>query len=190
MRNRTRGMKGRVGWCLQWFAFILLGLGLVILPTAGQDRPEGQDQPRPAVAYSGLPSENTALTLSVIGTLAGVTCFLTDVSWFSLGGIALGPSLGFMYGDCWGRGLMTAVLRFGGTFAVLLAALENDESDLSVLAWGWIGGMTALAVLDVATVKKAVHRRNEVRMARRKLNVAMAPFVLPKGAGVQLRLSF
>lgn len=40
------------------------------------------------------------------------------------------------------------------------------------------------------TVKRAVHKRNEVRMARRKLSVAMAPFVMPKGAGVQIRLSF
>ena len=190
MRNRTRGQKGRVGGCLQWFAFILLGFGLVVSPVAGQDRSEGQDRPRPAVAYPVLPSENTAMALSVIGTLAGVTAFFTDASWFSLGGIALGPSLGFMYGDCWGRGLMTAVLRFGGTIAAMVAALKNDESDLSALAWAWIGGMTASAVFDVATVKRAVHKRNEVRMARRKLSVAMAPFVLPKGAGIQLRLSF
>ena len=50
--------------------------------------------------------------------------------------------------------------------------------------------MAATAVYDLATVKKTVHRRNEVRLARRKLKVAVTPFALPRGAGVQVQLSF
>lgn len=54
---------------------------------------------------------------------------------------------------------------------------------------GW-GGMALSAIYDIATVKKAVNKRNQAKLARRKLDVALAPFAVRKGAGVQLRLSF
>jgi len=50
--------------------------------------------------------------------------------------------------------------------------------------------MAGSIIFDLVTVKKAVRKHNQAREERARLSVAVAPFALPKGAGVQLRMSF
>jgi len=165
-------------------AGLLLGLAIAFVPAAA-----GQELPA-ALDYHGLPSARTAVTLSVVGTLGAV---LSASASNSLGIMALmplfaGPSLGAMYGGLWGRALLFTGLRAMGTYALVAAALR-DEEDAYSLAMVWVGGMAVTAVIETATVGRAVHRRNE-RLARRRMNLDLTPFALPKGAGVQVRLSF
>ena len=80
-------------------------------------------------------------------------------------------------------------LRTVGTFVLLGIALEDDEEGPGAV-YAWIGGMALSAIIEMATIGKAVRKHNERLLARRGLNVAVAPFALPKGAGIQLRLSF
>jgi hypothetical protein len=130
-----------------------------------------------------------ATALSVIGTAAAVASWYSRNGYVILAGLALGPSLGFFYGGCWGRGLLTAGLRVVATYAVAAIAL-GDHGAGPALAYGWLGGMAASAILDMATVGPAVRRHNQTILARRGLNVDVSPFAVPKGGGVQLRLSF
>jgi hypothetical protein len=118
-----------------------------------------------------------------------VASIYTHNGYVILAGLTLGPSLGFFYGGCWGRGMLTAGLRLGATVALVYAAMSND-SLAPALAYGWLGGMAASAILDMATVGQAVRRHNQARLARRGFNIDMTPVAVPKGAGVQLRLSF
>jgi len=188
MRDRTGVMKGRMGGCFRRATGLFVGSVLLVLPVVAQERPVGQWPQQTPVVYSRLPSENTALTLSVVGTVATLASFYTRNGYLVWGGIVFGPSLGFFYGDCWGRGLLSAGLRFGASLAAIAVAYEDDLSD----TWGyvWLGGMALSTIVDLATVRRAVHRQNERRMARRKLNLDVSPFAMPKGGGVQLKLSF
>ncbi|RPJ00437.1 MAG: hypothetical protein EHM31_08070, partial [Candidatus Aminicenantes bacterium] len=95
MRNR-RTCRGSA-------VLILLGLCLVVVPVAGQGQNEGQAPVSPGVAYPGLPSANTALGLSVAGTVAALASMYSRNGYVAWAGIAFGPSLGFFYGGCWGR---------------------------------------------------------------------------------------
>jgi hypothetical protein len=190
MTRQDQGKPGRSGRLAAHLVVIACGTALLVAPLAAQaPRPIW---PRAAAEVSAfrLPSENTAFTLSAVGTLAGVVMPLMsrEWGWGILATWCVGPSLGFLYGGCWGRGLATAVLRFGFTLAVAVAAF-NDETNDS-LGYAWIGGMAALAALDLATVKRAVRNRNRRRMAGRGLQLDVSPFAVPKGAGVRLRLSF
>ena len=189
MTDRTREKKGGFGGSIRMAACAVLGLGLVVLPAAGRDRPADQAHWQTNFDYRGLPSESMAVALSVIGTAAAVASLSSDNGWLALAGLSVGPSLGFMYGGCWGRGLMTSGLRLGATIAVVVYALEHDE-DGPGLGYAWIGGMALSAIIDMATVRKAVRKHNDRLLARRGLNVGVSPFALPKGAGVQVRLSF
>jgi hypothetical protein len=125
----------------------------------------------------------------VIGTLGAVASLFSQNGYVALGGLALGPSLGFFYGGCWGRGMLTACLRLGATYAAVAIAL-SDRGAGPALAYGWLGGMAASAILDMATVGRAVRRRNQALLTRRGLNVDLSPVAVPKGGGVQVRLSF
>lgn len=51
-------------------------------------------------------------------------------------------------------------------------------------------GRQEYSAYDCATVKSAVRKHNAAHMARRGLNMALAPFPLRKGGGLQVRLSF
>ncbi|NTV80925.1 MAG: hypothetical protein HGA24_05835, partial [Candidatus Aminicenantes bacterium] len=66
----------------------------------------------------------------------------------------------------------------------------SDHGATLPLAYGWLGGMAASAVLDMVTVGRTVRRHNQTILARRGLNVDVSPFAVPKGGGLQLRLSF
>jgi hypothetical protein len=163
-------------------------LALGVLPAVGQVRAGDPAQIPPQTSFE-LPSERTAAALCVIGTAAAVASIYTHNGYVILAGLTLGPSLGFFYGGCWGRGMLTAGLRLGATVALVYAAMSND-SLAPALAYGWLGGMAASAIVDMATVGQAVRRHNQARLARRGFNVDMTPVAVPKGAGVQLRLSF
>ncbi len=189
MADRTREKKGGSGGRVRLAACALFGLGLIVLPAAGQDRPADQASWQKDVDYRGLPSESMAVALSVIGSAAAVASLYSDNWGVALAGLSLGPSLGFMYGGCWGRGLMTSALRLGATIALATYVLDHDEAGPG-LAYVWIGGMALSAVIDAATVRKAVRKRNDRLLSRRGLNVGVSPFALPKGAGVRVRLSF
>jgi hypothetical protein len=86
--------------------------------------------------------------------------------------------------------LLTTGLRTAASILVLSYTLEYDERDNSTLVWTYLAGMAVSAVWDLATVKKTVRRRNGAILAKRGLAIEAGPFPLPKGAGVQLRLSF
>jgi hypothetical protein len=189
MADRTREKRDRWRGVRRPAACAFLGLGLVVLPVAGQSRPAGQVQPLTDAAYHGLPSETMAVTLSVIGTAVAAASLWSGNGWVMLAGLSIGPSMGFLYGNCWGRGFFSAGLRLGATFALAAFALSDDEHS-ETFGIAWIAGMAASAIIDMATVKMAVRRHNDRILARRGLNVAVSPFALPKGAGVQVRLSF
>ncbi len=193
MRSGNKGTPGRMKAWGRAAAGAFLGLTLAVLPVLGQDQPAGQAATQRTAVYVGLPSENTALMLSALGTFAAVASIWAPAAgrdWLFLGTLTIGPSLGFFYGGCWGRGLVSAGLRFGGTVAVVAVALANDEEDLSALGLAWVGAMAVSAVYDIATVKKAVRRQNARRMARRGVQVGVSPFALSKGGGVSVSLSF
>ena len=180
MRNR--------GTCRGSAVLILLGLCLVVVPVAGRGRNEGQAPVSPVVAYPGLPSANTAFGLSVAGTVAALASMYSRNGYVAWAGITFGPSLGFFYGGCWGRGLLTAGLRVVVTFAALAVALNDGLSK----SWEfvWLGGLAGSAILDLATVRRTVLRRNARVRTRRGLQLDMSPFAVPKGGGVRLQLSF
>lgn len=190
MTRQDRGKSARAGRLAAHLVAIVCGTALLLAPLDAQG--PSPVWPRAAAGASAyrVPSENTALTLSVLGTLTGVVIPLMshEWGWGILASWCVGPSLGFLYGGCWGRGLATAVLRFGFTFALALAAF-NDEANNS-LGFAWLGGMAASVALDLATVKRAVRNRNRRRLADRGLQLDVSPFAVPKGAGVRLRLSF
>jgi hypothetical protein len=164
---------------------ILLVLFLVVVPVAGQGLPEGQGPVSPEIAYPGLPSANIAFGLSVAGTVAAIASMYSGEWHVAWTGTTFGPSLGFFYAGCWGRGLLSAGLRFGVNLALVL---NYDHSD----SWGlvWLVGLAGSAILDMATVKRAVLRRNECMRARRGLQLDLSPFAVPKGGGVRLQMSF
>jgi hypothetical protein len=165
---------------------IVLGLALAVGPAFGQ---AGAQAPRPTGSAAGLPSESTAAVLAVIGTAAAVFLPWHIGGWAGLGVLCAGPSLGFFYAGCWSRGLLSTAVRLGGTF-LLATALLDDDTNAAGWAYGWLGGMAATAILDIVTVRKAVRRRNATVARRRGLALDVSPFVVPKGAGVQVRLGF
>jgi hypothetical protein len=137
---------------------------------------------------TGLPSENTAIFLSVLGSAAAVLSAYTGNDYAFMTCLTIGPSLGFFYGGCWGRGALTATLRFAATAAAVAVAL-NDDSSIAT-GYLWAGAMIGTFILDIATVKRAVRRHNAAAMARRGLTVDVAPIAARKGGGIQLRLGF
>ena len=168
---------------------LLLGLAVAVLPAAGQVQADDLAQLRASSAAYGLPSDSMATALSVIGTAAAVAGMFSGSAWFALGGLAVGPSLGFLYGGCWGRGLLTAGLRFGATMGFVAIAMADDDVGEGAVS-AWLVGMAGSAILDMATVGRAVRRQNQARLARRGLQVDLSPFAMPKGGGLQVRLSF
>ncbi len=171
-----------------------LGLALALSAAPAANGQTGA-APRAGMAgdVSGLPSENTAVALGAVGALAGVFLPLVD-SQGSGGGWALlttwcaGPSLGFFYGGCWGRGLLTTGLRFGLCLAGALAALDSDN--YGGIVYLWLGGMAATTMWDLVTTRRAVRKRNQRIAARQGLRLEVAPLVLRKGAGLKLQVSF
>jgi hypothetical protein len=189
MKTREAGKPGRKRGLGRRTAGVLAGLALALVPVFGQTPSSSLSQGQPVPADYGLPSENTAMTLAVVGSAFAVASVFSENGYVALGGLCLGPSLGFMYGGCWGRALLSSGLRFAGTF-VALSVLFDDDEDSGGVVTAWLVGMSASIVLDLATVRSAVHKRNAAIMARRGLTVGVSPFALPKGGGLQVRLSF
>jgi len=175
---------------------------------AGQEEPGGPATPRTSPPLLKLPSEKTAFILSLIGTAVAASftfitmnrrtndvidesALLENLSYLSM---FAGPSLGSFYGGCWARGLLMTGSRVAVTFALgftaLIQVLEGEERYSRGLDYTFWGFMAATAAFELATVKKAVHRRNAGRMARRDMKLALIPFALPKGAGVRVQMSF
>lgn len=178
-RSRTRAVRA---------ACALLALAIAALPAIAQEEP-GQTHWQTPPDTRGLPREDTAIMLSVVGTAVSAASFFASygLGHFGLVPLFAGPSLGAMYGGLWGRALIFTGLRFAGTLALAAAAYDHDALGL---AYVWVGGMALSAVIEIATVGHAVHTRNERRLAQRGLKVEAAPFALPKGGGIQVRLSF
>jgi len=192
MKDRIEGPEGRrtSGKGRPLVACALLGLALAVLPAAAQDPAPGQVHRQASPGYRELPSERTAILLSAAGTAAAVLSVFAsrELSSFSLVPLFAGPSLGAMYGGLWGRALLFTGLRLVGTYAFAVAAI-SDEAGFG-LAYVWIAGMSLTAVIEIATIGKAVHSRNERRLARRGITLGVSPFAVPKGAGLNLSLSF
>jgi hypothetical protein len=189
MKRREARRTGRKRGLGRRTAGVLAVMALALVPVFGQTPSFRLSQGRPAPADYGLPSENTALTLAVVGSALAVASVFSENGYVALGGLCLGPSLGFMYGGCWGRALLSSGLRFVATF-VALSVLFNDAEDSGGVAMAWLVGMGASIALDILTVRSAVHKRNAAVMARQGLTVGVSPFALPKGGGLQVRLSF
>jgi hypothetical protein len=192
MRDRIEGPNSRrtSGKGRPFVACALLGLALAVLPAAAQVATPGQVNRQAPSDIRGLPSDRTAILLSAAGTAAAVLSVFAshEVSSFSLVPLFAGPSLGAMYGGLWGRALLFTGLRLVGTYAFAIAA-SSDEAGIG-LAYAWIAGMSLSAVIEIATIGKAVHDRNERRLARRGIALGVSPFAVPKGAGLNLSLSF
>jgi hypothetical protein len=192
MREPDRRQHGGPGRGQAAVAAVICAAALLVAPLAANGQTTGGPRAGMAGDRSGLPSENTAVALGAVGVLAGV--FLPLVAsdpgngWGLLTAWCMGPSLGFFYGGCWGRGLLTTGLRFGLIFVLALAAYEEDN--FSGVGSLWLGGMAATAILDLATTRRAVRNRNARIMARRGLRLDVAPVVLRRGAGIKLQMSF
>jgi hypothetical protein len=173
-----------------WAPRLVLGLALVTAPVAAGEAPAFNLSQKPpgAVATVTLPSENTAVYLCVLGSVAAFFSAASQNGIVFLTALGLGPSLGFFYGGCWGRGLLTATLRMGATFGLIALAYSDEVS--SNFAYVWLGAMVGSALIDVATVRGSVRRHNARVMARQGLKVDVSPFAMPKGGGVQVRLAF
>lgn len=169
---------------------------LPVVPLRAQDANAGSP---------GLPKERTAFTLSLTGTLASWGLMLA--SWAppagdapseissaivaaSVIGVMIGPSFGYFYGGCWGRGLLMTGLRVGVSALALAYALENDEKDNTALAVLMAGTLVGSAIFECATVKSAVRKHNAARLAKRGPKLDVSPFPARKGAGLNVRLSF
>ena len=191
MKDRIEGPEGRraFGKGRPLVACVLLGLALSALPAAGQGQP-GQTHWQTPPDHRGLPSENTAVLLSAVGTTAAVLSFFGSyrLGYMTFVPLFAGPSLGAIYGGLWGRALLFIGIRVAGTFALAAAAYDDDAG--IGLGYAWVGGMALTAIIEIATVGGAVRKRNDRRLAQRGLKVEAAPFALPKGGGVQVRLSF
>lgn len=177
-------------------------------PLRAQGLPGAGGPATPGPPELRLPSESKASALSwgtflVSAALLGVAGVLGGSSFgepsndlnsalTTLGAIGLyiGPSVGGFYGGCWGRGLLLTGLRLAVTFAGGAYALSHDEQDNTATAVIMLGTLVGSAIYECATVKSAVHRRNAARLAKRGPNLAVAPFAVARGGGLQVRLSF
>lgn len=200
MRDRKSKRRRRAAG----LACAVLGFCLTVGPVVSQDITGGPASPPSAASAYRLPSERTAFTLSLVGSLVpvGLTALMamvqaSDEDWgipsldIVIGlSLAAGSSAGFFYGGLWGRGLLMSGLRLGASILVISYTMYYDERDNTWLAVAWLAGMAGSMILDVATVKSAVRKHNRARLAKRGLNIAVSPIALRKGAGVQLRLSF
>ncbi|MGZ7046482.1 MAG: hypothetical protein ACXVJK_09160 [Candidatus Aminicenantales bacterium] len=188
--TRCHEKRGRgAGWHLLGFSGAFLGLCLaMIVPAVGQEKP-GLPVPKPSSAEArGLPSESTAAMLSWAVTGASfVLLFMPATSTLGAIGTLVGPSVGYFYGGCVGRGVLGLVLRAGVDYLAIGAAIGKDDPSFG---WGMLAVIVGATVLDAALVKSTVRKHNQAIMAQRRVTFAVAPFALPKGAGVRLHLSF
>ncbi len=170
-------------------------LGSLALPAAAE---ESQ-----ASVPSGLNirSENKAMTTSLIGTFAtwGLMVGAWSAGAYELGAVGffalpVGPSLGYfstgLKGRAWG-GLAIRALGLAGVIGGFALAWDDDGDNAGPAALFFGGGALVVGstIYDLATLKKAVRKRNG-RIQGASLNVA--PVLAPKSktVGLSLQLGF
>lgn len=166
-----------------------------------QNSEESQTKP-------GLKSETKAFHLSLFGTLIpvglGAVSLAADNSGVAfasvaLAGIVVGPSLGYIYAGKSGRGLATAGLRFLLIPGVALASFATcgwdcGEGDSGYgAAWMILivgeALVVASAVYDIATVKKAVRKRN-LALGEKSWMITPKYFAISGAGGVEIKIKF
>ncbi len=160
------------------------------LPFAADRQAAGPGRPPPAVAREDsleLKSPGKAARLSLLWTLVplvgGVRLSDTERSGGEIAGavaaaaVLVGPSVGYFYGGCGGRGTVGIAIRVGLTGVGLVAAAQAEWPSL----WGSdeegnaAAGITVLAfsavvadmALDLARVSATVRRANDRRLRER-----------------------
>ena len=106
-----------------------------------------------------------------------------------LGGIALGPAVGYVMEGAALRGLAGTAVRGVVYGAALGIAVSQDSENLNDLLAtdGWVGvgliGAAALAALDIALVPSYVRGHADAQ-------VGLGPAITPAGIGMGLKASF
>jgi hypothetical protein len=178
----------------------LLGAFLLLLTAASQAQNGG---------YSNLTfqpkSAGAALRCSLFGTVVPVATGIATIAMADKvqlitrgmllvgSGIVVGPSVGYFYGGCGGRGGTGIAIRLGlgaltsGVMAVG-ASPSNEGFLLGALLVG-SGLATIHAIYDVAKVKSTVRKHNERLQAR---SLGVVPTYLPDSdaPGLALQLTF
>ena len=153
-------------------------------------------------------SETKAFNLSFFGTLIpvglGAASLAVDRSGVATlvlvpTGIVVGPSLGYIYAGKSGRGLATAGLRFlliPGVFLASFATCGWDcgEGDSGYdAAWMILivgeALVVASAVYDIATVKKAVRKKNQ-SLGKKNWMIMPKYFSKSGAGGVEIKIKF
>lgn len=148
----------------------------------------------------GGKSPGTALALSALGTAVpmgiGATSEGPAVAGLFLGGLILGPALGYVYAGEVGYGLTHAGIRLGvlgATYGGMLAICSAAECGLifgggdpgattaaAAVGLAGLGVITGLAVWDIVRVDNRVRARNG-----RRARLAVGPAFIPgSGSGV------
>jgi hypothetical protein len=116
-----------------------------------------------------------------------------------LTGLVIGPSMGYFYGDCPRRGLQGIGLRMAGLGLTItgigtgmgwdIFGREDFSTSALVMVFSGAGLLMGSMVYDIATVKRAVRRRNEEYHGS---SVSMSPVFFSEtgGVGVSLNLTF
>lgn len=178
---------------------------LLVAPLTAQDDAGAQGDSTVTAKSLGLPKEKKAFTLSLTGTLASWGLMLVSfvpatgdapsetssaLGIAGVAGIMIGPSLGSFYGGCWGRGLLLTGLRVGVTMLAIGYFMENDEKDNTAVGALMVGALIGSAIYECATVKSAVRKHNAAHLAKQNMKIAVAPFAVRKGAGLNVQMSF
>lgn len=167
-----------------------------------------------SLAAPKFKSEATAACFSVLGTfipiIAGAVALRgnsesTVPIVMMLSGVAIGPSLGYFYGGCPGRGatgigirVALGVLTAVGSTAAYNSGNETiqsgefmSQSASDALAVGIIGGaiITIDMIVDMASVKRSVREANQKLL---QSSYSLAPTCLgqAKTPGLELTLRF
>jgi len=172
-----------------------LGIGVLAVAIASPLSAQAQD------AYRAR-SPGTALAMSAFGTLVPIGLVLAGATGdegggLVLGGLLLGPSLGYLYGGETGRGLRGIGVRAGVVAVTGLAAagicsagcnfFEDDNGAFGAAAVILLAGIvttSVLAIRDVVRVDDAVRARN----GRRALDVRVAYSPEARAPGILLTL--
>ena len=153
---------------------------------------------REETAYN-VKSEHIALAWSLFGTLVPVTAgiLIRDNDLYEgadgiliVGGVIVGPSLGYFYGGCAGEGLLWLGIRacLISIPAVLRETSPNAEDGRAIF---FILGLLAFtsAVADISQVEEAVRKRNQ-SMEKTTLTVTPKFFYGSKANGLELKIMF
>jgi hypothetical protein len=184
-------------------ALTLLGAFLLLLTAASQ----AQDGPYIPPTFQPK-SEDKALRYSLFGTVAPVTAGIALACDDQLtmpglllvaSGIMVGPSLGYYYGSCGGRGGKGIAVRLGlsaltyGLGAFFYYTTDYSGSGVEDVTPGVLvagsAAVTIHAICDIAKVKSTVRKHNEKIQAR---SLGIVPTYSPDSdaPGLALQLTF